>query len=179
VAENGGGGEYRRSKSSKMKTQRGGPRPARTDRGQRPWRSITGREAEAHGLELDCGLGPNATSVHGPPSPRLLLLRPRGDGAGCLPRRRRGRRSARASPGKGLRPSSRPERGVGFLQIERPPVAFSDLKVEARQRGCRRSASSRLKSLIECRRPGRPVPARSGMWRRREAKRTRTDAHDG
>jgi hypothetical protein len=32
--------------------------------------------------------------------------------------------------------------------------------------------------LMERRRPGRPVPARERMWRRREVKWTRTDTQD-
>src|SRR5437773_11317946 len=59
---------------------------------------------EAHGLELDRGLGLEATSVHGPPSPKASAS------AGALGRGKRcaaapaGSHLAQASPCKGLRP---------------------------------------------------------------------------
>ena len=51
------------------------------------------------------------------------------EGARGMLERPLGRRPARASPCKGLRPRDRLECGGEFLKIEKPPEAFSDLKV--------------------------------------------------
>src|SRR5712691_4146039 len=62
--------------------------------------------------------------------PRSLLLRLAAwGGARGMPGRRRGRRPARASPCKGLRPTGRLEDGGGPLRTETPPSAFSDLRL--------------------------------------------------
>src|SRR5437867_6106048 len=53
---------------------------------------------------------------------------------------------------------------------------FSDVKAETRRCGWLRSASSRLRSSWNAPDQIAPVPTRERMWRRREAKRTKTDA---